>query len=214
MFTIALTGGIGTGKSTATGLLMEHYGPAGIVFDSDESVHRWLTNPEIVESIADRFGPAVLDEHGAVDRSALGRRVFSSSENSEDRVFLESLLHPRVRKEGIEFQRQAAVRDRDTDEPVELFVFDVPLLYEVDFDAPHDLDVLIAASPETQHQRLRAYRNMSDERIAAVISAQMPMDEKARRARCVIWNDGTIEELKEQVQLFIQTLEARARKAP
>ena len=106
------------------------------------------------------------------------------------------------------------MRDRDTDEPVELFVFDVPLLYEVDFDAPHDLDVLIAASPETQHQRLRAYRNLSDERIAAVISAQMPMEEKVRRARCVIWNDGTIEELKEQVQLLIQTLEARARKAP
>ena len=185
----------------------------GLFLTRDESVHRWLTNPEIVETIADRFGPAVLDEHGAVDRSALGQRVFSSSENSEDRDFLESLLHPRVRKEGIECRRQAAERNRDTDEPVELFVFDVPLLYEVDFDAPHDLDVLIAASPETQHQRLRAYRNLSDERIAAVIRAQMPMEEKARRASCVIWNDGSIEELKEQMQLLIQTLETRSRKA-
>jgi dephospho-CoA kinase len=211
MFTLALTGGIGTGKSTATNLLMAHYGPAGIAFDSDASVHRWLTNPEIVESIADRFGRTVLDEQGAVDRSALGKRVFASS---KDRGYLESLLHPRVQEEGIECRRKAVARDRDTDEPVDLFVFDVPLLYEVDFDAPHDLDVLIAASPEIQRQRLRDYRGLSDERIDAVIEAQMPILEKVQRCRCAIWNDGGIEELNEQLNLLIQTIEERARKAP
>ncbi len=208
MFTLAITGGIGTGKSTVVKLLMDHYGPTSGFFDSDACVHRLLTKPEIVETIANKFGPAVLAEDGAVDRRILGQRVFS---DSEDRGFLESLLHPLVREEGME-QRRSAEHACESDEPAELFIFDVPLLYEVDFDVPRDLDVLIAASPEIQRQRLRDYRQLSDKRIDAILAVQIPIHEKARLAPCVIWNDGTMHELLEQVLLLNQMIEARARR--
>jgi len=202
MFTLAITGGIATGKSTAIRLLLEFHGPAATVFDCDESVHRWLTKPEIVESIADRFGPTVLDAQEAIDRSALGKRVFA---NTADRDFVEALLHPLVLEEGMSAWREA----KEATEPVELFIFEIPLLYEVEFALPHDLDVLIAASQTTQQDRLRKERGISDERIDTLLNSQLPMAEKVERASCVIWNDGKEKELAAQLTLLNQLTEAR-----
>lgn len=205
MFTIAITGGVGTGKSTAVQMLADFFGPAAVCFNCDAAVHRWLTNPKIVETIAHRFGQAVLDPQGAIDRAALGKQVFASA---PDRDFLESLLHPLVLEEGITRWREA----QEAKEPAELFIFEVPLLYEVEFAVPRDLDVLIAASPETQQARLREHRGMSEDRAKAVLEAQMPMNEKVKRAGTVVWNDGSLSELAEQITFVTQIIEARKAK--
>lgn len=202
MFTLAITGGIATGKSTAASRLLSLYGPAATLFDCDDSVHRWLTKPEIVESIADRFGPTILDAEEAIDRGALGKRVFT---NTADREFLETLLHPLVLEEGASVWREA----KQADEPVELFIFEIPLLYEVEFAVPHDLDVLIAASPATQRDRLRELRGTADDRIDALLNSQMSIADKIERAACVVWNDGNENELAAQLTLLIQLTEAR-----
>ncbi len=202
MFTLAISGGIATGKSTAALMLLEFHGPAATLFDCDESVHRWLTKPEIVESIADRFGPTILDAQEAIDRSALGKRIFA---NTADREFLEAMLHPLVLEEGTSAWREA----KEADEPVELFIFEVPLLYEVEFALPHDLDVLIAASPTTQRNRLREVRGIPDERIDALLNSQMSIADKVERASCVVWNDGNKKELAAQLTLLNQLTEAR-----
>jgi len=202
MFTLAITGGIATGKSTAVRILQESHGPAAAVFDCDEAVHRWLTKPEIVDTIADRFGPSVLNAQEAVDRGALGKRIFAST---ADREFVEGLLHPLVLEEGTSAWQEA----RQADEPVELFIFEVPLLYEVEFALPHDLDVMIAASPSTQRDRLRDLRGIPEARLDALLNSQMSIADKVERATCVVWNDGSEDELVAQLTLLNQLTEAR-----
>ena len=120
-------------------------------------------------------------------------------------MVLESLLHPLVLEEGISRWREV----QESDESVECFVFEVPLLHEVEFPVPRDLDLLIAASPETQRLRLREARGMSEEQVEAVLEAQMPISEKVKRARCVAWNDGSLQELAAQMTLITQIIEAR-----
>ena len=202
MYTLAITGGFATGKSTAARLLLEYHGPAATLFDCDQSVHRWLTKAEIVETLADRFGPTILDAQAAIDRSALGKRIFA---NTADRDFLEALLHPLVLEEATKAWREA----KQADEPVELYIFEVPLLYEVNFGVPHDLDVLIAASPLTQRDRLCEVRGIPENRVDALLNSQMSMSEKVERASCVIWNDGNEKDLAAQLTLLNQLTEAR-----
>lgn len=204
MFTLAITGGVATGKSTAARMLVDYYGPTALRFDCDASVHRWLTKAEIVETIVNRFGETILDAQGAVDRGILGKRIFA---NLADRKFLESVLHPLVLEEGTRAWQEA----KETEEPVELFVFEVPLLYEVDFALPHDLDVLIAASPMTQRERLRDLRGLSEDQIDALLDSQMAIAEKVKRARSVVWNDGSENELAAQMTLVNQLTKARTK---
>jgi dephospho-CoA kinase len=193
---IGLSGGIGSGKSTVARLLAER---GAEVIDADAIVHE-LQAPgtPLVREIAEAFGPGVLDEHGALDRAALGDIVFR---DADARKRLNDLVHPKV---GAEFARRVqAARAAG----VQLLVLDIPLLFEgrragtgASASMPFDATVLVYASEETQIARQMARDGCSRDEAVRRIRAQMPLAEKRALADYVIENDGPLEETERQVE--------------
>jgi dephospho-CoA kinase len=174
MIVLGLTGGVGMGKSTAAAMLRRMGVP---VHDADRTVH-WLLAPggAAVAAVAAQFPEAATD--GAIDRAALGRRVFA------DRAALarlEAILHPLVRDEERRFLR--AMRRRRA--PVVLL--DVPLLFETGGERRCDAVILVTAPAFLQRQRVLARPDMDRARFAAVLARQMPDWERRRRADFVVW---------------------------
>ena len=199
MITIALTGGVGTGKSTAVRLFMEILDGNADFFDCDASVHDLLTKSSIIGNLTEVFGEGILSSDGQIDREILRDIVF---DDTAQRRKLESILHPEVLESAREAHRETS---RKTPQP-DLFIHDVPLLYESEFPIERDADLVIAASRETQVQRLQEFRGLNEPTISKILASQMPLDQKMEHSELVIWNDGTEAELREQVYLVIDRL--------
>jgi transcription termination factor Rho len=195
MRVIALTGGIASGKTTFCRLLRELL-PGVVIFDCDESVHQLLaSNPAVAERVGAEFGPEAIDGHGKIDRAFLRGRVFN---DEVARVTLEGILHPRVRQECLDSLEQAATRG------AELFVADVPLLFEKGFDFGQTQVLVVASSRFSQIQRLKARNGFDDSLIESILAAQLPIQEKMSRADVVFWNEGPPAVLKFQIRRFVQ----------
>lgn len=195
MRVIALTGGIASGKSTVCHLL-RGWIPTVVIFDCDEVVHRMLeSDGEVAASLCKAFGSEVLDGQGKVDRGFLRGLVFA---DSFARTRLEEILHPRIRQECLDSLEQAATRG------AELFVADVPLLFEKGFDFGQTQVLVVASSRSTQIQRLKARSGFNDLLIESILAAQLPAQEKMSRADVVFWNEGPPSVLRSQVRRFAQ----------
>jgi dephospho-CoA kinase len=177
--TIAVTGGIGAGKSEAL-KAFERHGAA--VLSSDAIVHRLLRDDgDVREAVVGELGPEALAADGNVDRAAVGRLVFG---NPERVAWLESLLHPRVA------DAQRAWRDEQAalPDPPRACVIEIPLLYEVGAETRFDAVVVITAPEEVRAARTPL---ATDERAARLL----PDDEKVARADFAYVNDRSLEEL-------------------
>ena len=203
MFVLAVTGGVASGKSLFADVFEELAGENIARFDCDHSVHSLLQEPIIMAEIKNRYGSEVFDDDGALNRSRLRERVFASE---DDRLDLERILHPRV----LEQAELALMEASGRDEPPDYLLFEVPLLYEVDFSLQRDTDVVIASSPEVQLNRLRENRGLGEEVIEQMLKAQLPMEEKIFRADRVIWNDGCEAELQEEAYLLKEWIDKKA----
>ncbi len=193
MLTLALTGGIASGKSTAVRLFQE-FVPDIVVFDCDASVKALLDTPEIISALSEHFGSSIIDpESGKIIREKLRLDVFG---NPEKRQLLESILHPRVREECL------ALKEKSSKQGVRCFLADVPLLFENGFDFGYDQAITIATTRATQVARLKARNGWNDELIESVLAAQLPVEEKISRADIVFWNDGQPDTLRAQIQRF------------
>jgi dephospho-CoA kinase len=191
---VAVTGGIGAGKSEAL-RAFERHGAA--VLSSDEIVHRLLREDDGVKAaLADRFGPEVLDDAGQVDRGAVGRIVFG---DRAQLAWLEQLLHPLVVAEYLGWREQLAARAK----PPSVCVTEVPLLYEVGGETRFDAVVVITAPEELRAQRAEL---ALDDRSARLI----PDEEKVLRADFAYVNDGTLEDLDRFVIGTMRQLRKRA----
>jgi dephospho-CoA kinase len=187
---VAITGGIGAGKSEALAAFRRH-GAATV--SSDEIVHRLLGEDEDVRGqLRERFGDRVFDDIGQVDRGAIARLVFADREQLD---WLEGLLHPRVAQEYLDW-REALGR---LPNPPQVAVTEVPLLYEVGGDERFDKVVVITAPAELRAERSEAAGELREARL-------IPDDEKAERADFVYVNDGSLEELDEFVAGVMQAL--------
>lgn len=183
---VGLTGGIAAGKSTVLGLLEE----VGIpTFSADRAVHAVYEDPEVIALVAERLGDEVIKD-GAVNRDAVAEAVFA---DPAARSWLEQLTWPRVGQKILDFRTQWA----DADPAPELIVVEVPLLFEAGMDQAFDKTVAVIAERGARIERAQA---RGDVEIEAREERQMPQAEKAERADLVIHNDGTIDELKAQVQ--------------
>jgi len=175
---IAVTGGIGCGKS-ATGAALRALGVP--VLDTDEVAHALLANDAAAKTaIQERFGNGVFTGD-VVDRKALGQVVFAEPSARKD---LEAILHPRIQA-----QTDAWLAAQPEGHPAAVLI---PLLYEVGREQAFDLCVCVACSPATQRARLRE-RGWSDSEIDRRNAAQLSVDQKIKRADVVIWTDGVIE---------------------
>lgn len=185
---VGLTGGIGCGKSAVAAALAER---GARVIDADVLAREAVApGSPALAAIRARFGPAVFAPDGSLDRPALGRRVF---EDAEARLALNAIVHPEVAR--LARARMEALEHAGA--PV--IVYDVPLLYENGLDRALGEVIVVTAPPEVQRARIRARDRLPDAEIEARIAAQMPLEEKARRATWVIDNGGTLEEMRAQV---------------
>ena len=173
MLVLGLTGSIGMGKTTAAGMLRRLGLP---LHDADAAVHRLLgPGGAAVAEIAAAF-PGV-ERDGAIDRKALGDRVFG---DPAALAGLEAILHPRVRRAARAFLRRQARRG------VPLAVLDIPLLFETGGEALCDAVVLDSEPARVQAARVLSRPGMTAEKFAAVKAQQMPDAEKRRRADFVV----------------------------
>ena len=184
---LGLTGGVGMGKSTAARLLKK----AGLpVVDSDD-LAREAVQPgtEGLAEIADEFGEGFLKPNGSLDRDKMASTVF---QDKAVRKRLEAIIHPRVRA----VWENRIEQWREQKRPVGVVV--IPLLFEVGVQDSFDAVLCVASTASTQRSRLRG-RNWSDAQIAARIAAQMDIAQKMDLADHVLWNEGTPDQLGEQL---------------
>ena len=185
---IALTGGIATGKSYVRGCF-ERLGVPTI--DSDVLARAAVApGTEGLQAVIRRFGREVLDTHGTLDRSRLAQVVFGDPVARRD---LETIVHPEVRRATDRwFVSLDATRDR-------LAVADIPLLYEVDRARDFDAVVVAACNSGTQLDRVMKRDGLPEAEARRRMAAQLPIDEKTRRADYVVRTDGTFDETDRQV---------------
>lgn len=181
---IALTGGIGSGKSTVARRLAEH---GAVIVDADAIVREvQAPGSPVLAAIAEVFGAGMLHADGALDRAALGALVFGDPRR---RAELNALVHPVVREESA--RRFAAAFAADPDAVV---VYDVPLLAEARGGGEWDLVVVVDAPAGVRAERLVAERGMTPEDAAARIAAQASDEERRALADVVIDTSGTIDD--------------------
>jgi dephospho-CoA kinase len=194
---VGLTGGIGSGKSAVSRLLARH---GAVVVDADV-IARDVVEPGTpgLAAVVAEFGAEVLRPDGRLDREALGRRVFA---DPAALARLNAIVHPLV---GEEAARQLEAAER-AGAPV--VVHDVPLLVENGLQDRYDDVVVVAASPQTQLDRLVRLRGMDEEAARARLAAQAPLADKLAVATYVIDNDGPLADLAPQVERVWQALVA------
>ena len=189
---LGLTGGVGMGKSTAARLLKK----AGLpVVDSDD-LAREVVQPgtDALAEIAAEFGEGFLNADGSMNRVKMASTVF---QDDAARKRLEAIIHPRVR---VGWEKQIE-QWREQKRPVGVVV--IPLLFEVDLQDSFDAVLCVACTANTQRARLRE-RNWSDDQIADRIAAQMDIAQKMNLADHVLWNEGTLKQLGEQLNGFLE----------
>lgn len=182
--TIAVTGPFACGKSTFVRMLGEL---GAETVSADEVVHDLLaSDSETIGRVVGRFGEEVRGEPG-IDRKALGGRVFGDPEALQD---LEEILHPLVRRET---DRRAAATE------AQVFVAEIPLLFEGGGSDRFDLTVAVTA-PEEQRREWARERGVGDRQRRAIEDRQLSGEEKARRADFVVANDAGLDKLRGQAR--------------
>jgi dephospho-CoA kinase len=185
---IGLTGGMGCGKSTVERLFAE----AGWhTIRTDEIVREILTSDvQVHAALRERWGNVVFAADEAVDRKAIAALVFTEE---TELSWLEDLLHPKVRQSWKLAIQQLPARN---------WLVEIPLLFEKRLETEFDLIVCVTSSSEIVERRM-VHRGYTQEEIEQRRNRQMPLEEKTRRADCVISNVGSFEFLKLQTKRLI-----------
>ena len=195
---IGLTGEIGSGKSTVSWFLAEL---GAVIIDADKVGHDLLRNPEIRQELADAFGRHILDSGGYIDRSKLGQVVF---DNSRALAQLNQIIHPRI---GAVIQ---GLLDDYRQQGVAVVVLEAPLLVETGSASMADEVWVAVASEPAVLQRIKERSGLSEAEIRARIRSQASAGERAEHADVIIDNDGSLGELRGEVERLWQRLKHRA----
>ena len=190
---VAITGGIGAGKTEALHAFAR-LGAATV--SSDEIVHHLLrTDAEVKRAIVERLGEGVLTEDGAIDRARVAQRVFAKR---EDLAWLEALLHPLVSREYLTWREQLSRLEN----PPDVCVTEVPLLYEAGSQENFDKVVVITAPEDVRRRRTKVPLEQRSGRL-------IDDEEKVRRADYSYVNDGSRRKLEAFVSSVLDDLRAR-----
>lgn len=200
---IVITGSIGTGKSAAVEILKKM---GFSVLDSDKIVHEgYNKGTELYSKVVDFFGKEILNEDGTINRTILGSIVFNDTEKLD---FLNNLVHAYVREElmkGVESSSEQVI------------FLDIPLILETidkndSYSLKYDEVWLVYVSEETQRNRLqiRALKEgKNPEDVLKIISKQIPIEKKVAMADEIIDNEGTLQELEENIKKLLKIKDIR-----
>jgi len=194
MAVIGVTGGIGSGKSTFSKMLADHFGAR--LFDADSAARELLeSDPAVRERITTEIFAEAYSPDGKPDRAAIRRLVFH---DPAAKARLESILHPRIRERWT----QLAAECRQNATPL---VVEIPLLFETGAERFFDRIVTVACSHETQLARTAA-RGLPRDEAESIIRSQLPLERKTSLAHFVVWNDGSHANFENQAAELAKTL--------
>lgn len=184
---IGLTGGIGSGKSTVAQIFREL---KITVIDADQITRRLVAPGEAaLDKIVSHFGAGILQPNGELNRSKLRSRIF---ESTEERQWLEKLLHPLVKAEILRFAALVPTR--------EYSIIEIPLLIESKFEGAVDRIVVVDCLEAQQIERVALRDAIPRSSIAAILKTQADRKTRLAMADDVISNDSTRDILKQQVR--------------
>ncbi|HZI79703.1 MAG TPA: dephospho-CoA kinase [Vicinamibacterales bacterium] len=192
---IALTGGMGTGKSHVRAV----FAALGVpTIDADTLARDVVAHGTPgFEAVVAKFGRGILTTDGDLDRRTLGALVFADPGKRHD---LEAILHPAIK--GAIDQWYAAL-----DQSAHAFaIADIPLLYEVGLDKEYDAVIVTSCTPQTQVRRIMARDNLDAAEVQRRLEAQLPLEEKVKRATHVIDTNGSLVQTNAQVHKLYQEL--------
>eukprot|EP00198_Chlamydomonas_reinhardtii_P004278 XP_001693614.1 predicted protein [Chlamydomonas reinhardtii] len=194
-FVLGLTGSIGMGKSTVSNMLKEEGVP---VWDADATVHKLYSAGGAAVPLVEAEFPGVAVA-GAIDRAALSKYVVG---NESAMRRLEGLVHPLVAADRAAFLQQVRASGQA------LAVLDIPLLYETGGPSRHGCDAVavVSAAAELQRARVLARPGMSEEKLAAILSRQVPDEEKRQQADFVLDTGVDLADTRRQVGQLVAEL--------
>jgi dephospho-CoA kinase len=194
---IGLTGGIATGKSYVAGKIKE----AGVPMVDADVLSREVVAPGTpgLAAVRRRFGPDAVRRDGTMDRVRIAQIVFK---DKRARLDLEAIIHPAVQKAIDEFFATLPKR-------TPFAVADIPLLFETGRENQFNAVVVVACPRELQLQRLMERNKLSKEDAERRLNAQLPIDQKVKKATHVIRTEGTFEATDAQVADLIKKLSAK-----
>ena len=191
---IAITGTIGSGKSTVANLLRDLGYP---VFDADQWAKSHYTDAPVKAALIDRFSDAIYPD-GQFDPMALAALIFAPGAQ-EDLRFVEHLIHPLVYDDLMRLAKA-------TQAPI---VFsEVPLLFETGGQAQFDRVLLVSSDPQIAQERLIVQRNLNERLIAQRRSRQLDEARKRALADDILENNGDLNELAQQVKAYSDKIKA------
>lgn len=193
MPSIALTGGIACGKSTALSFLTKTI--PGASYSSDQAVDLLLKNdPEVKQELTTTFGPQLYCDKGNIDKDQLRALLV---EKPASKKKLEAILHPRLQRQ---WQPQA---ERALGDSTLFFIAEIPLLYEIPkLLAYFDRVIVVASSPQIQLERLKHQRHLPQQVATALLQLQLPLNEKIARSDYLLWNDGSASLFEAQLSML------------
>ena len=189
---VGLTGGISSGKSTVSSYFRQLKIP---VIDADEVARKVVEpNSQGVKEIRKAFGNDVFEEDGSLNRQKLGELVFSDVENRQK---LDELLQPLIKimiLEEIEEYRQKGEK---------MIVLDLPLLFEKQYEELCEEIIVVYVPRELQLERLMKRNQYTKQEALSRIDSQLSIEEKRKRATVLLDNQGTIQQLYQQVEQWL-----------
>ena len=196
MLRVGLTGGIGSGKSTASNFF-ELFG--SFVINADEEAKKILSSNETVQhELISEFGTDIIDVSGEINKAKLARVAFQDEDHQQR---LNSVIHPYIYK-SIDDHFNDVLKNGKFD----IFIVDGALIFESGYDVHMDYIVVVTALLKNRMERALARQTLSREEILKRIELQWPEEEKVNLADFVIHNDGSEEDLKNNVKILIEKL--------
>jgi len=208
VYVIGLTGGIASGKSTVSRMLSEL---GAVIIDADRIAHE-VTAPGSpgLEMVRRAFGEDIVRSDGSLDRHRLGNLIFRDDALREK---LNAIVHPLVMRR-VEERLRELQDESAADGKTRIAVVDAPLLFEAGADALCDETWVVSLDRDSQAERLMKREGYTLDEAMSRINAQMPLDEKEKRATFIIDNHGSIEDTRLRVLELFEMAKKRSQSPP
>jgi dephospho-CoA kinase len=205
MLRVGLTGGVACGKSTVARMFADL--GANIV-DADIIAHElYRPGQEVLQQLVEHFGPEILNPDGELDRARLASLVFDGGRVEE----LNRIVHPAIIRQQDQWMRALGEKDRYA-----VAIVEAALIFEAGVKDHFDRIMVVTCKPAQKIARFARRTSMSEDVARADVErrnkAQIPDEEKARRADFVIDNSGSVEESRHQVQRIYSELKVLAKR--
>lgn len=196
MLRVGLTGGIGSGKSTASNFF-EAFG--SFVINADEEAKKLMSSNETVQhELIAEFGTDIIDVSGQINKAKLAKIAFQDEDHQQT---LNSVIHPYI-YDSIDNQFNRALKNGKFD----IFIVDGALIFESGYDVHMDYIIVVTALLKNRIERALGRKTLSRDEILKRINLQWSEEEKVNLADFVIHNDGSEEDLKNNVKSLIEKL--------